>query len=195
MSPRFILASSSPRRKELLKLIGIQPLVLIPRVDERRLPDEDLDVFLRRVTLEKGRAVFMPQYLDIPIISADTIVYCDDKLIGKPRSRQDAYSFMQMLADNVHEVWTGLGILYKDKSYYDVSRTRVEFSAISEKELQYYLDNEHYMDKAGAYAIQGMASIFVNRIEGCYFNVMGFPLNLFYNLIKQTGVELWSPLK
>lgn len=191
MSQRFILASSSPRRKELLKLIGIEPLILIPEVDEQRQPGEELETFLKRVTLEKGRAVYQPDYRDKPIICADTIVYCDNRLIGKPRDREEARSFMRLLSANTHEVWTGLGLLYKGKQYYGVSRTRVEFSEISQSELDYYLENEHYMDKAGAYAIQGMASLFVKRIEGCYFNVMGFPLNLFYNMLKQIGVEIW----
>jgi septum formation protein len=193
MNPRFILASSSPRRKELLRLVGTDPLILIPEVDEQRHAGESLETFLRRVTIDKGRAVYREDYFDIPLISADTIVYCENRLIGKPRGRDEAYEFLKLLSGNVHELWTGLSLLYHGESHYDVSRTKVFFSPISDSELQHYLEHEHYMDKAGAYAIQGRASVFVRRIEGCYFNVMGFPLNLFYTMLNQLGVELWKP--
>jgi nucleoside triphosphate pyrophosphatase len=190
MNQTFILASSSPRRKELLKLVGIEPQILIPEVDESRLPGEDIEVFLRRVTIAKGQAVYKAEFYDIPVISSDTIVYCDNHLIGKPRDRSQAYDFLKLLSDNIHEVWTGISVLYKGESYYDLARTQVVFSVIDEAELQYYLDHEHYQDKAGAYAIQGRASVFVKKIDGCYFNVMGFPLNLFYNMVKGMGLRL-----
>jgi septum formation protein len=190
MTQHFILASSSPRRKELLKLIGIEPRILIPEVDENQLPGEDVETFLRRVTIAKGQAVYKNEYVEIPVISSDTIVYCDNQVIGKPRSRAEAYNFLKLLSDNIHEVWTGVSILYKGEPYYDLARTRVTFSEIEETELQHYLDNEHYQDKAGAYAIQGRASVFVKKIDGCYFNVMGFPLNLFYTMIKGIGLTL-----
>ena len=176
---RLILASSSPRRKALLKLLDIEPRILIPTVDESQIPGESIDVFLRRVAIAKGRAVFCDEFFDVPIISSDTIVLCENTVIGKPVNRADAQRFLRFLSGNVHEVLTGVSILYKGTSYYDFARTRVEFVEISEEEIEYYLDNEDYRDKAGAYAIQGKASVFVKKIDGCYFNVMGFPLNLF----------------
>ncbi|MDQ1352751.1 MAG: nucleoside triphosphate pyrophosphatase, partial [Acidobacteriota bacterium] len=106
--------------------------------------------------------------------------------------RDEAYRFMKILSGNVHEVLTGVAVRYRGISYYEYARTRVEFSEISEEELAYYLDNEHYLDKAGAYAIQGLASAFIKRIEGCFFNVMGFPVNLFYRMMKELGIELYS---
>jgi septum formation protein len=189
---RLILASSSPRRKELFKLLGIEAEIIIPTVDENRLPGESIKSILRRVTISKGEAVYREQFFHIPIISADTIVLCENKLIGKPVDRDEASRFLKILSDNVHEVLTGVSILYKGTPYYDFARTRVEFTEISDKELEYYLDNENYRDKAGAYAIQGMASVFVKKIDGCYFNVMGFPLNLFYNMLKGIGIELFK---
>jgi septum formation protein len=187
----FILASSSPRRKELLRLINIQPHIIIPEVDEARLSGENLETFLRRVTIEKGKAVYKEEFFDIPVISADTIVYCNDELIGKPKNREEAFRFLTLLSGNVHEVWTGVAIIYQGKTYYDIARTQVVFSTISEKEIQHYLDHENYIDKAGAYAIQGMASVFVKKIDGCYFNVMGFPLNLFYNMVKNLNLTIF----
>ncbi len=187
---KFILASSSPRRRELLKQVGVEPLIVVPEVDESRKQDEPVDVFIRRVTLAKGSAVYREEYFFIPIISADTIVLCAGQLIGKPANRDEAYRFLTLLSGNEHEVWTGVAILYRGESYYNLARTRVVFSEISQIELEHYLEHEHYMDKAGAYAIQGLASLFVERIEGCYFNVMGFPLNLFYAMLKKIGLSL-----
>jgi septum formation protein len=188
----FILASSSPRRRELLKLLGIVPQIIVPQVDENIHPGESIETFLRRVSIAKGEAVYSESLFDSPIISADTVVLCENRLIGKPQSKDDARRFLETLADKSHDVLTGVSILYKGNNHYDFSRTRVEFSPISKAELDYYLEKEDYMDKAGAYAIQGMAAVFVKKIEGCYFNVMGFPLNLFYSLLKKIGIDIYS---
>lgn len=192
MKQEFILASSSPRRRELLTLLGIIPEIIKPDVDETFLPGESIGEFLRRVTIEKGKAVYREEFYHIPVISSDTIVVCDNHVIGKPVTREEAGEFLRLLSGNSHEVWTGVSILYRGEPVYDFARTRVIFDPIDEKELAFYLENEDYMDKAGAYAIQGMASVFVNRIEGCYFNVMGFPLNLFHQMLKRIGIVLFS---
>lgn len=189
---RLILASSSPRRKELLEMLGLEPEIIVPTLDENSLPGEPMETFLRRVSIAKGEAVYRDEFFDVPVISSDTIVWCDNLIIGKPVDRDEAYRFMKILSGNVHEVLTGLAVRYRGVCYYEYARTRVEFSEISEEELKYYLDNEDYMDKAGAYAIQGLASAFVKRIDGCYFNVMGFPVNLFYQMMKGMGIELYK---
>ena len=192
MSPiSYILASSSPRRKELLKLIGIEPRIFKPQTDESREPGESVETFLKRVTIEKGGDVYMEDYFENPVISSDTIVLCEGRLIGKPADAVEAREFLELLSGNVHEVWTGLAVKYRGRVYYDVARTKVSFSPISASELDHYLEHENYMDKAGAYAIQGLASVFVNKIDGCYFNVMGFPINLFYNMLKRMDIELF----
>ncbi len=155
-------------------------------------PGESIESFLRRVTISKGDSVYKEEFYDIPIISADTIVLCENRLIGKPVDRAEAFGFLRTLSDNVHEVWTGVSIRYRGTPYYDYARTRVVFAEISDQELHYYLDNEDYLDKAGAYAIQGRASVFVKKIDGCYFNVMGFPLNLFYNMLREIGIHIYQ---
>ena len=188
----FILASSSPRRRELLKLVGIRPRVIAPSVDEGIKPGESFETFIRRVTLAKGQAVYSEEFHDTPVISADTIVWCENQLIGKPRDRAEARGFLKILANNVHQVFTGVSILYRGTPYYELARTDVVFTAISDDEIDYYLDNEDYMDKAGAYAIQGKASVFVKKIDGCYFNVMGFPLSLFYSMLKGIGIKIFE---
>jgi septum formation protein len=188
----LILASSSPRRKELLELIGIKPEIVIPKVNEKRNPHESFPEFLRRITLSKAQSVFKEHYYDSVVISADTIVILNKRLIGKPANREDAFLMLKDLSDRKHEVWTGICLLFKGKTWFKVSRTNVYFDKISESEIEYYLDHENYMDKAGAYAIQGRASVFVKRIEGCYFNVMGFPLHLFKKML-QTIESDFSP--
>ncbi len=188
----FILASSSPRRKELLKLIGIEPTIIKPETDESREPGESVDEFLKRVTIEKGVEVYRDDFFANPVISSDTIVLCEGRLIGKPVDSGQAREFLELLSGNTHEVWTGVAVKYRGRTEYDVARTKVDFSPISSSELEFYLENENYVDKAGAYAIQGLASVFVNKIDGCYFNVMGFPINLFYNLLKRMEIEIFS---
>ncbi len=189
---KLVLASSSPRRKELLKLVGIEPQIIVPTVDENRRAGESIKTFLQRVAVSKGEVVYRDAFFEVPLVSADTIVLCENTIIGKPVDRADAFGMLKRLSNNVHEVLTGVSILYKGTSQYDFARTRVEFAEISDNELNYYLDNENYQDKAGAYAIQGRASVFVKKIDGCYFNVMGFPLNLFYDMLKRIGIELFK---
>jgi len=188
-TPRFILASSSPRRKELLKMVGIEPLILIPDVDETKHASETIEEFVRRVTIAKGRAVYRGEFFHVPVISSDTIVVCEGRVIGKPVDRREAGEFLEILSNNEHDVMTGVSILFEGKVHYEYARTRVYFSEITSLELEYYLDTEDYMDKAGAYAIQGQAALFIKKIEGCFFNVMGFPLNLFYSMLKKIGPQ------
>ncbi len=184
-----ILASSSPRRLELLKLINVFPKVEIPEIEEKRKDDESMPEFVKRIAIEKGEEVRRRNDHRNLIVSADTIVFIKNRIIGKPEGRKDAFEMLSILSGEVHEVITGVSLLYNNKCIFDMSYTSVKFSKMSEFEINYYLDNENWSDKAGAYAIQGIASIFIERIEGCYFNVMGFPINMFYNMIKETGVN------
>lgn len=185
-----ILASASPRRLELLNLLSIFPEVRIPCIDETPMSGEIPDRFVQRTAVEKGMFILKEIGREGLIISADTIVLDRENIIGKPDGRESAFNILKILSGKVHRVITGISLLYKGKQRYGVETTEVEFSNLSDKEINYYLDTEEYMDKAGAYAIQGKASIFVKRIEGCYFNVMGFPLNLFYSLITDLNIGL-----
>jgi len=189
---KIILASSSPRRKELLKLIGLEPEVIEPMVKEHIKLKEKSSDFLKRLTILKGNSIYINEYFNYVIISSDTIVLLKNKIIGKPKDRRDAFCILKSLSKNVHEVWTGVSIIYKGKTYFDYAKTKVFFEEIEDNEINYYLDNENYMDKAGAYAIQGMASVFVKKIDGCFFNVMGFPLNLFFNMLKNIGINIYK---
>ncbi len=185
-----ILASSSPRRLELLNLIDIKPEVQNPKIKEDILPGEDPENFVSRIAVEKGKFIRKTKYSDDLIISADTIVLIEKRMIGKPSGREDAFRMLELLSGKMHKVISGVSLLYKDKEIIKNSVTEVKFSNITAWEISKYLDNESYMDKAGAYAIQGKASIFVEKINGCYFNVMGFPLNLFYSMIKILDISI-----
>lgn len=189
---KFILASSSPRRKELLSLVGISPLVLFPDVEEHILDGESLKDFLKRVTAEKARSVYQSKYFNSVLLSADTIVLLNDEVLGKPTDRDHARTTLMALSDQMHEVWTGVSVFYRQKIRFDYERTRVYFEKISESDIEHYLNHEEYLDKAGAYAIQGRASVFVKKINGCYFNVMGLPLHLMKQMLRKMGVQLYS---
>jgi septum formation protein len=185
----FILASSSPRRRELLNLVGIEPVVIFPDTREQMIDGESLGNFLKRVTDEKARSVYQSTFFDAVVMSADTIVLVNDNVLGKPRNRDHARLMLESLSDRMHEVWTGISVLYRGKARFDCARTKVYFEKISEPEIERYLNHETYQDKAGAYAIQGRASVFVRKINGCYFNVMGLPLHVMMQMLKKMGIH------
>jgi septum formation protein len=189
---KIVLASASPRRKELLQLIGLNPVIIIPDIDETPRPAEAIEDFLERVTMAKGIAAYKKNLFSNLLVSADTIVLLGDSLIGKPGDREDAFRMLNRLSGQRHEVLTGISLMYQGETRFEISRTAVYFRELAETEINFYLDHEDFLDKAGAYAIQGRAAIFVERIEGCFFNVMGFPLNLFYRMIKERGLNLYE---
>ncbi len=189
---RVVLASASPRRRELLQLIGLIPDVFPPGIEEEARPGEAIEEYLERVTIAKGIAVYRKKFFRSLLVSADTVVVLDGALIGKPADRADAFAMLSKLSGRRHEVLTGLALLHAGETTYAVSRTNVQFKTLSGDEIDYYLERECFMDKAGAYAIQGRAAVFVERIEGCFFNVMGFPLNLFYRMLGDRGLNLYG---
>ena len=189
---KIVLASASPRRKELLQLIGLNPEIIPPDINEAQGHTELIDAFLKRVTVAKGIEVYKKKFYSHLLISADTVVLLDNSLIGKPADREDAFGMLNRLSGQRHEVLTGISLMHQGETSFEISRTAVYFKELAEKEINFYLDHENFMDKAGAYAIQGRAAIFVKRIDGCFFNVMGFPLNLFYQMVSARGLNLYD---
>ena len=189
---RIVLASRSPRRRELLQLIGLVPEVVPPDIEEAMKPGEAIDEFLERVTIAKGISAYRKGFFHSLLISADTVVLLDGQLIGKPADRADAFAMLSRLSGRRHEVLTGLALMHKGETTFAISRTFVRFKELSQGEIEFYLERENFMDKAGAYAIQGRAAVFVERIEGCFFNVMGFPLNLFYRMLVERGLSIFG---
>lgn len=184
---KFILASASPRRKELLS-IYVKDFKIMPADIDETVPDnialEDAPLYTAK---EKAAAVFNKLNEDEIIITADTIVMLDNKIYGKPKDKLDAYNMIKTLSGKTHQVITGVCCYSKDKQinieFSDV--TNVAFTDISDEIIEKYLENAEYIDKAGAYAVQGLASMFVEKIEGSYDNVVGLPMGrLARNLIK-----------
>jgi septum formation protein len=179
----LILASASPRRAELLRAAGIQFETLPVDIDETPLPDERPEAHVRRLAEQKARAALVHRP-NATVLGADTVVVVDDRILGKPRDAGDASRMLRLLAGREHHVLTGV-CLVRDVAVVDLSCTRVWFSALGEHEIAWYVGSGEPMDKAGAYAIQGLASRFVERIDGSYSNVVGLPVALIYKLLAE----------
>lgn len=192
---RYILASASPRRKEILSSLGLHFEVIVSDTDEKS-DERDLGLFVEDIARKKGLAVketlvSKGEYTsDTVIISADTIVVCDNEILGKPHGRADAERMLRSLSGRTHTVISGVAITAGDKIVSDRSETLVTFDDICEEALAAYLDSDEPYDKAGAYGIQGKASVFVKGIEGCYFGVVGLPVNCLINLAKNNEIKL-----
>ena len=183
----LILASSSPRRAELLRAAGIVFTVRAAGVDETVAPDESPRDYVLRQSREKARAVVRGDEL---ALGADTTVVINGEIIGKPADADEAERVLRALSGQWHEVLTGVTLTRADRIVSAVSSTRVKFAELSDAEIKWYISTGEPMDKAGAYAIQGHASLFVEGIEGSYSNVVGLPMRLTYQLAREMGVEL-----
>ena len=187
----LILASSSPRRIELLRRLGIRFEVRKPLWETRIISDDPVEV-ARYVALEKARNV-AGFYTEGIVIGADTIVVIDNKILGKPRSIDEAREFLMMLSGRYHEVITGIALIdaATNKEVVDHEVTRVKFKELSNEEIELYIKSGEPMDKAGAYGIQGLAAFFIERIEGDYYNVVGLPIHKLYKLLlKEFNYDL-----
>lgn len=181
---RLILASGSPRRRELLALFGhpftVHPADIDETMDPKKKPFDEV----ARLSREKARAV--PRELDDIVIAADTIVVCDDKILGKPKSEEEAKQMLRLLSGRTHQVMTGCTVLYGDKAVTVTEVTQVRFRALSQKEIDRYVATKEPMDKAGAYGIQGGGALFCEALEGDYYNVMGLPVCRLGEILKRT---------
>ncbi|MCG3163317.1 MAG: Maf-like protein YhdE [Acidobacteria bacterium] len=183
----LVLASSSPRRAELLRAAGINFTVRAADIDETVKPDELPRDYVLRLSREKARAVVRGDEL---ALGADTTVVINGQIAGKPVDDRDAERMLRALGGRWHEVLTGVALTRAGKTVSDIASTRVKFAELSEAEINWYISTGEPMDKAGAYAIQGHAALFIERIEGSYSNVVGLPLQLVYRLAGRMGVEL-----
>jgi len=187
-----LLSSGSPRRKELLSLLGIDFQIKVPQIHEIQKPGEAPEDFCSRVSCEKAMEV-SHEYPDSLIIAADTIVVINGMILGKPRDTDEARDFLFLLQGREHEVLTAYTILSGPKCKTNVVRTMVLFKEMSPEEISWYISTGEPMDKAGAYALQGIGSIFIDRIQGSYTNVIGLPLSHLYFDLKGYGIRVDSP--
>jgi septum formation protein len=185
----LVLASASPRRAGLLKLLQSEFEVLPCQVPEVLLNGESPAAMVQRLALAKARAAreLRP---GSTIIGADTVVVFEELTFGKPASAEEARCMLQLLSGKAHSVLTGVCVWREGNCLVDFSRTTVVFSQMSDQEIAAYLKTGEPVGKAGAYAIQGFASRFVERVEGCYFNVVGLPVSLLYQMLKRAGYQL-----
>ena len=173
---RLFLASASPRRAELLRLAGYTFDIIVTNIDERVGENEAPAAYVRRLAAEKTRAAAALVGPRVVVLGADTAVVVDGEILGKPRSDDDAASMLRRLSGRWHEVMTGISLRSGPSEVGRVETTRVEFAPLSDAEIANYLASGEGRDKAGAYAIQGLASRFIPRIEGSYSNVVGLPV-------------------
>lgn len=179
---RYILASKSPRRREILGNIGLDFSVVTADTDESCDLTDPISL-CEELALRKGLAV--KELIeragelchDDVIISADTVVECDGHILGKPSDRQDAKNMLKLLSGKRHRVLSGIALCVGGKTFVSHSESFVSFDTLSDGDIERYLDSGEPFDKAGAYGIQGLASIYVNRIDGCYFGIVGLPIN------------------
>ena len=186
---RIILASGSPRRRELLKSLGLEFEVYKPDVDEHALDDESPSELCTRLSRLKAHAG-AEKFHDSLIIAADTIVVIDDLILGKPKDRHDAFMMLKRLQGRWHEVITGVSVCMKGNIISHDEHTQVKFRELSDSEIQAYISTGECDDKAGAYAVQGYGSLLVERIDGDYFNVVGLPLCSLGMMLRTFGINI-----
>lgn len=191
----IILASASPRRKELLEQIGVK-LTVSPSNCDEKIEDTAPDKVVQSLSLQKAADVADNQGENTITIGSDTIVAVNDEILGKPKDREDAFNMLKKLSGKVHQVYTGVTLIIKNddldnfiiKTFY--SKTDVKMKNLSEKEIEWYLNTDEPYDKAGAYAIQGLSAIFIEEISGDYNTVVGLPVAKIYCELEKMGIDI-----
>jgi septum formation protein len=189
---KIILASGSPRRKELLDLTGLKYQVITPSVEEKQAPEETPVDYVKRMALEKAIGVAANNPDDV-VLGCDTVVILNGKkILGKPRSKKDAKDMLTRLAGREHTVLSSVAAIWhrKNKQRVVTVESRVRIKQLEDWEINWYLDTNEPMDKAGAYAIQGRGAIFIEGIVGSHTNVIGLPLMETVMLLRSFGVRL-----
>ena len=181
----IILASKSPRRKEILENIFEDLKIVNPDYNESTIKNKEPKNCCMNIALGKASSV-SKIYPQAYIISADTIVYLNKNILGKPKNKSEAIQYLSLLSDNQHKVYTGVAIINANKKINEVffDMTLVYFNKLTKQEIEYYINNYHPFDKAGGYGIQDWSKVFIKKIDGCFYNVVGFPLPKFYKLFN-----------
>lgn len=198
---KFVLASKSPRRREILENLGVCFEIVTAETDESSEITDPCEL-VRELSERKGLAVrdlLLSQGRDLSetvIISSDTVVAVDGKILGKPRDPEDASRMLRMLSGREHEVISGISLIGTDRQGVACDVTRVRFAPLTEQNIAFYLQSREPFDKAGAYAIQGFASMWIEGIHGCYFNVVGLPVHKMCTLYSELfGTDFLSKQK
>jgi septum formation protein len=200
--PKLILASASPRRSEILTAVGWDFTKHSADIDETELPGESPSDYVQRLAKEKAEAV-AANYQNALVLGADTTVVIENQIIGKPKDFDDARRMLQMLSGNWHEVLTGVALvktveplslidglnpkskIQNPKSVVGIQKTKVKFAKMTDAQIEFLIEHGEPLDKAGAYAVQAQAALFIEQIQGDYWNVVGLPVSLVHELLKE----------
>jgi septum formation protein len=184
-----VLASESPRRQEMLESLNIDFQVCIPRIREKWNSGENPRKIATKLAVKKALKCKKRNAL---IIAMDTLVVVNRAILGKPADPQEAKAMLRLLGGRRHQVITGIALKWKGSVFSGTAVTQVEFRPLDPHEIDWYVETGEPFDKAGAYAIQGLGRIFIKRIDGCYYNVVGFPLTLFQRLLRRLGFTIFD---
>ena len=186
--PKLILASGSPRRAEILTAVGWQFEKEVADVDETEISGEKPEDYVQRLAKTKAEAV-AANHRNALVLGADTIVVIENQIVGKPKDFEDARRMLEILSGNWHEVLTGIALVKVSEGNFEtrvnLQRTRVKFAEMTDAEIEFLVEKGEPLDKAGAYAVQAQAALFIEEIRGDYWNVVGLPVNLVYDLLKK----------
>lgn len=186
--PKLVLASGSPRRAEILNSVGWEFIKAIPDIDESERAGENAGEYVVRLAREKAAAVAQ-RFPDELVLAADTTVVVEGQILGKPVDLDDARRMLRLLSGVWHEVLTGVAIAERGLTRSAMQRTRVKFAHLNDAEIEFLTLNGDPLDKAGAYAVQAQAALFIEGIEGDYWNVVGLPVSLVYELVRRPTRE------
>jgi septum formation protein len=189
--PVLRLASASPRRRQLLDLIGVPHVVTPADIDETPQAAESADEYVQRLAVGKAEAIWK-RHDDLPVLAADTTVVIDGEILGKPESEHDAQYMLGKLSGREHVVHTGVAVWTAEQRQVALSSTQVYFAPLSREEISAYWASGEPRGKAGAYAIQGLGAVFVTGISGSYTAVMGLPLFETAHLLREAGIPVWN---
>lgn len=189
---RLVLGSSSPRRKEIMGYFTYPFEQASPPFDEESIPFEG-DPKKYACTLAEGKALSLQsQYPKAAILTADTVVYMEGKIYGKPRDEKEAFQTLSALSGYWHEVYTGISLVFEEQHYSAVEVTNVLFHDLTQRQIQKYLGAGIWHDKAGGYTVQKVGSLLIKEVNGCFYNVIGFPITSVRELLQKIGIDLWD---
>ena len=190
-TPLLVLASASPRRARILQELGVPFTMRAANIDESLLPGEDGSTAAER--LARAKALAVPADEGLPVLAADTIVLCDDDVLGKPVDEEKARAMLRRLSGRTHEVVTGVCLVSRDQTRSGVERTLVTLAPLTDHEVAWYVATGEPLDKAGAYHIGGKGALFIEEIQGSPSNVAGLPVRLLLQLVRASGLDLTWP--
>lgn len=192
---RFVLGSQSPRRKEILSIFNLPFEQVSPTFDEETIPfTGNPSEYVCK--LSKGKADSLaPALPNATILTADTIVYFHEKIYGKPKNEKEAFQTLSELSGQWHSVFTGITVRTKNQEFHQAEETRVLFNVLTPDKISLYLSKFHWSDKAAGYVIQTGGGLLIRKINGCFYNVMGLPMNTVRELFLQIGIDLWNYIR